>query len=139
MSFLKDRRGVAGYPLLIVLGLFVTALIIGVLTGTYPETLNFFKAQITEVQDERLVNAALSMTTINRGHMELEMSEYEIKVSGNEMAARFGGTTSRTDLSTTTLQESYETITGPDFEKTEGLVCMRKPNPDRLEVTLGAC
>lgn len=135
----NTSKGVAGYALYVILGLFITSLIIGVLTGAYPETLNFFKEEVTDLQDDRIMNAAYALTSVPDGYVEMEINDYEVKVNNNEISVRYAETTSTTEISNTPLEAHYDDIGGlGSFTNVEGLICLRKTGDD-LTVSKGAC
>jgi hypothetical protein len=132
-------KGVAGYPLPIILGLFVTALIIGALTGTYPETFDFYKEQMTVLQDERIESAALGMGSMAGGHLELDLQgNYQVKNTGGELYVKFGGTEDSTDLNSGAI--GYYNVQGPSgsYVETDGQLCLTKDGRD-IEIQVGTC
>lgn len=135
----RESKGVSGIALYAILGLFVTSLIIAGLTGTYPEVLNFFKSEMTTLQDDRIVNSAYALSSTPSGYVEMEISGYEIKANDNMVGVRYAQTEAETEWADTPLNRYGYTVEGMSYTEVDGLLCIEKVDDSTLRIEDGGC
>ena len=135
----RKSKGVSGIALYAILGLFVTSLIIAGLTGTYPEVLNFFKSEMTTLQDDRIVNSAYALSSTPSGYVEMEISGYEIKANDNMVGVRYAQTEAETEWADTPLNRYGYDVEGMSYTEVDGLLCIEKVDDSTLRIEDGGC
>lgn len=135
----RESKGVSGIALYAILGLFVTSLIIAGLTGTYPEVLNFFKSEMTTLQDDRIVNSAYALSSTPSGYVEMEISGYEIKANDNMVGVRYAQTEAETEWADTPLNRYGYDVEGMSYTEVDGLLCIEKVDDSTLRIEDGGC
>lgn len=121
------RKGKTGVMILAVVSLIALGLVSVIAQGSAEGTLDFTRAQSVDLQAERVVNAMLVMETVPEGHVELQMSQYQVRYDQNDrnLSLNYSG-----DVGSKVLDQdmvSYQEIEGPvEFQPVNGSLCIQK-------------
>jgi hypothetical protein len=115
---------------------FITLLLLGLTLGNQTLTLEFIKQETLNIQTNRVVNSVVSMESVPKGFMEIDMDGYGIKYDEGNISMNYSGFNYSREIEESLIQSD---ITGPeDYEKIEGKLCIRK-KPDEIIVDPGSC
>lgn len=119
------RKGISGLAPILIVGVAFALSIFGILNGTATSTVDFVKEKTLGLQVDRVVNAAVSLNSLPRGYIELDLDRYEFKLVNNNVTMRYNGKTDTKELRRTlTKYDSYE---GPrDWKTINKSLCLRK-------------
>lgn len=111
--------------LLAFLAFFTFILLIGGTGLVQGDVGNFFAEESAKLKANRIVNAAMTLSSIPSGRMEIEMSGYKVKSGGGMVAVKKGG--KEVEASFADTVSDYDSYNGPsDYEQVSDTLCVRK-------------
>lgn len=120
-----NRKGIAGFTPLLIVGIIFSLTIFGILNGSTEATVDFVKEKTLSLQTDRVVNAALSINSLPRGYINLDLDGYEFQLVGDNVTMRYNGEVDTRELEDNLMR--YDSYDGPgDWETINGSLCLRK-------------
>jgi len=116
--------------------MFITLLLLGITLGTQTLTNDFIKGETMGLQVDRIVNGVISLESLSKGSIQMEMSKYSIKVEDGNISMNY----SNSNISRSLDDEPVTLpVTGPSsFENIDKNICIRKKSSE-IKVEVGDC
>ncbi|MFB6204822.1 MAG: hypothetical protein ABEJ75_04200 [Candidatus Nanohaloarchaea archaeon] len=134
-------RGQASYPFSITESVVTALLLLGVIYGAQSFTSGFIKEQSAGIEAERVSNAAMALSSVPEGYIEIEMSNYRIKVEDYTVYVKFRGTEKTAKINPDMVK--YDSVDAPStYRRVENYLCLRKTvesGNSVLHITTGGC
>lgn len=130
-------KGVAGLPPIVIQGAFAALVILGILVGGSAAVNDFVKREALDINADRIATTALTMNSMENGSMEMDISEYDVKVEEDNISLRYLGEEAERRIEGAT---GYEELEGPIEWKTiqEETLCLKSMG-QTFNVTTGEC
>ncbi|MFB6190383.1 MAG: hypothetical protein ABEJ91_02315 [Candidatus Nanohaloarchaea archaeon] len=118
--------------LLAFLAFFIFMLLIGGTGMTQGDVGKFFAGETAKLKANRIVNAALVLTSMPSGHIEVEMSG-KVKLEDGAVVVKKAGTKKKASFGN--IVSDYDRYEGPtSFTSVNKKLCVRKTKSDGEEV-----
>lgn len=125
------------YPFTMAEAALTFLLVVGVAYGSQDYTETFIKEELTEVQAERMRNAAMAVDSLPEGYLQInqDFSGYEYKMVGGELTVSF-----REENKTIKIADSVsvDNLDGPDSFTEMNNICIQKTS-NKIEFKDGGC
>lgn len=132
------RKGQSTIPFTVIEAATTMILILMIVYGNQAHTNDFVKQETLDLQLDRITNAALSLSSMPRGYVEVDMSGYDMKYENDNITLRYNEEKYSAGIDEEMI--NYGSITGPsDFKQVNGSVCLRKHESNTLNISAGEC
>ena len=132
MSF----KGAVSLPFTTIEATTTTLLILAIALGTQGFTNELVKEEALSIKTDRVKNTVISLSTIPKGFMELDIEGYGIKVEGNNITMNYSDRNVSTRVDPSLIDSD---ISGPSsYEKVDGSLCIYKKSSN-IEISPGGC
>jgi len=129
-------KGQMSAPSEAVASMFITLLLLSLTIGNTSLTNQFIKSESLNIQADRVVNGIISIESMPKGFIQMEMSGYGIKVDEGNVSMNYSNSNVSMDLDDEPIQSR---IVGPEtYQNVEEDLCIRKKE-DEIELSPGVC
>jgi len=134
----KAFKGQSTIPFTVIEAATTMLILLSVTYGTQVQTNEFVKSETLDLQVDRVTNAALALNSAPKGYIEVELDGYGVKYEDRNITMNYSGSQASAEISED--MTNYESIDGPEnFQDVNGVLCLRKPEENNLEIETGEC
>lgn len=130
------RKGQMSYSFTIIEAIVSFLLVIGIVSGVAIRSGDFIARETVDLQTERIDNAALALTSIPEGHVEISLDasqNYSFKYDSGNVSLNYSGVVKEHPISSDLA--GYDSIRGPsEFAEISNKLCLRKVQDNNLEI-----
>lgn len=130
-------KGQTSYPFTMAEAALTFLLVIGVAYGTQDYTETYIKEELTDVQAERMRNAAMAVDSLPEGHIQIDQdfSGYEYKVDTGDLTVSFREENKTIDVADSVTVGNLD---GPNTFTEMNNICVEKSS-DTIDFMNGGC
>ena len=137
---MRLTKGQSTIPFTVIEGATTMLILLSIAYGTQVETNDFVKSETLDLQVDRVTNAALSLNSIPKGHIEVKMEGYGLKYENGNITMNYSNSKVSKSIADDELANYEGGIEGPStFKTTEGNVCLSKTREDKLIIEVADC
>ena len=130
------RKGQISYAFTITEAIISFLIVMGIVSGVAIRSGDFIARETVDLQVERINNAALALTSVPEGHVEINLeasNNYSFKYDNENLSLNYSGSVKKFPISTDLA--GYDSIEGPsEFAEIESRLCVRKVRDDNQEI-----
>lgn len=130
------RKGQISYPFTITEAIISFLLVMGIVTGVAIRSGDFIARETVDLQVERINNAALALTSVPEGHVEIDLeasNNYSFKYEDENLSLNYSGRVKEYPISSNLA--GYDSIEAPsEFAEIDRRLCVRKVRDNSREI-----